>query len=167
MCFPSWQAQPCWFPGTAQGFRAIPVFSEVFHPQHHGKPDLMVWPFWITKNTVCVKLLHCLSAAQPRQSFIPLPFDALPKHPTSSGTTKCHFPHIPEGGSWHVCTGEKEISSPQHTNPSLKQCKSSFSLRGSPLIFHTSANLGQGWTDLRKGLWVLWKSLWVQPCVCI
>lgn len=114
MCFPSRQAQPFWFWGYSH-------FSEVFHPQHHGKPDLMVQPFWITKSTVCVNLLHCPGWV----SLIPPPSDALPKCPISTGTTKCHFPHIPKGGNWHVCTVGKKIS-PTTQKPKFKTMQIQF-----------------------------------------
>lgn len=130
-----------------------------------NKPDLMIWLFWITQNTVYVKhlLLH-----SPGWDFLSSHFHLMrcPNPPHHQEPQNAIFP-IPKGWSWHVCAAEKKKISPQHTNPSLKQCKSSFSLYGSPLIFHTSANSGQGWTDLRKGLGVLWKSLQVQSCVCI
>lgn len=155
MCFPSRQAQPFWFWGYSH-------FSEVFHPQHHGKPDLMVQPFWITKSTVCVNLLHCPGWV----SLIPPPSDALPKplHHQEPQNAIFHT-FLREGTGMSAQWGKKFLQ--QHRNPSLKQCKSSFSLYGSPLIFYTSADSGQGWTDLRKGLGVLWKSLRVQSCVCI
>lgn len=165
MGFPSRQAQPCWFPRTAHGIGAIPFLFEVLHPQHQ-----QTWPNDLAlldhpKHSLC----QALAAAQPRLRFF--------SHPTSIWCAaqtphiirnhKMPFsPFLRDGAGMCVQQKKKKIS-PQHTNPSLKQCKSSFSLYGSPLIFHTSANSGQGWTDLRKGLGVLWKSLQVQSCVCI
>lgn len=105
MSFPSRQAQPCWFPRTAHGFGAIPFLFEVLNI---NKPDLMIWLFWITQNTVCVKhlLLH-----SPCWDFLSSHFHLMrcPNPPHHQEPQNAIF-HIPKGWSWHVCAAEKKKS---------------------------------------------------------
>lgn len=115
MCFPSRQAQPFWFWGYSH-------FSEVFHPQHHGKPDLMVQPFWITKSTVCVNLLYCPGWV----SLIPPPSDALPKPLHHQEPQNAIFHTFLREGTGMSAQWGKKISSPTTQKPKFKTMQIQF-----------------------------------------